>query len=72
MIHVEIVQEFVLPEREWCCDVTAHHRQDGEYPAYRESFTVPGEWPAAIEVAREEYGDEISSLSVEYRKEGYS
>ncbi len=69
MIHVEIIQDLLMPEREWVCEVRAHHRQDGEYPAHTESFEVKGEWPVAIDWARAKFGDEISSLDMRYEEE---
>lgn len=69
MIHVEIVQDLMMPERQWMCEVTAHHAQDGEYPAHSESFEVQGEWPAAIDWARAKFGDEISKLTMHWGSE---
>lgn len=68
MIHVEIIQDLLMPERKWVCEVQAHHRQDGEYPATSESFEVDGEWWDAVYWARGKFGDEISSLTFSHAK----
>jgi hypothetical protein len=70
MIRVEIEQDYDAANREWFCHVYVRHAADGEFPASTESYTVGGEWPAAIDVAREKYGSEISSLSVEWVEKG--
>lgn len=70
MVRVRIEQYYADPG--WECEVWYDHAADGEYPAHTENTVVVGEWPKAISIARRKYGDEISSLSVEYRKEGYS
>lgn len=69
MIRVEIIQELVMPERRWECEIHYNHAQDGEYEAHTEVVTMECEWLEAVNHAHMVYGDNISSLTVEYGKE---
>jgi hypothetical protein len=67
MIRVEIEQ--YRTDSGWECEVWYHHAQDGEYAPFVNSVVVCGEWPLAVAQAIDSCGDEISSLTVEYRSD---
>jgi hypothetical protein len=72
MIRVEIIQELVMSPvlrtaRRWECEIRYHHvAEDGETAT--EVTTMQCEWFEAVKHAHMVYGDNISSLSVEYAR----
>jgi hypothetical protein len=67
MITVEIEQYYTGSV--WECEIWYHHARDGEYAPHTDSEVVSGQWIDAVIHAHKKYGEEISGLSVSYRRE---